>query len=102
MKSLLRSLSLWLTLAAIAWLMMRPTSPHLTSIFEGFGQLILPAVAAGLTVWAANGLRASRVVCWVFWAVTCGGWLTVVLVALGRGESRSFSDERQILQIAAA
>jgi hypothetical protein len=100
MKSLIRSLSLWALLAAIAWLMMLPTSASAATVFEGFAVLILPALAVWFTGRTAAGLPANRFFRWSFWALTCAGWLAVILLAAGRYERRGDADERQILQVA--
>jgi hypothetical protein len=100
-KAFLRAVALWSLLAAIAWLLVQPSSPKVDEVIAGCLTLVLPALAVWLTGRALAGLPPGRTWRWTFWAVTLAGWAMVLLCAAGRYEGAVTADQRTVLLQAA-
>ncbi len=102
MKSLIRTLSLWLVLAGACWLLLLPETPYFIGVIWGVVRVFSLPLAIVLT-WAAVAAlpdgRAGRWGRWPFWTITLAGWLAVVLLTEGRLEAKTHHDDRQMLMI---
>ncbi len=101
MKSLPRCLALWAVLAGVAWLLLQPETARTIGVVMGLLRLVSFSVAVVLTWIAMKALPRGRVWRCLFWTVSLAGWLSVILLAQGRFESRVHSDDRQVLVMGA-
>jgi hypothetical protein len=100
MKSLTRSLVLWIALTGIAWLLQQPELPLVTDPISGVVRLFSLALAVILTWAAVVALPAARLWRWSFCAITIAGWLAVGRLAEIRFESAEYGNDRQVLLLA--
>jgi len=99
MNALLRSVALWATLAATAWLLVESETSAI-GIMAGVFRLLSLTVAVILTWGAVAALSPSRFWRLSFWVVTVAGWLAVGLLVAGRFQGQAHFDDRQLLALA--
>jgi hypothetical protein len=98
MKTLSRASFLWPVLAGLSWLLASASGDDVTQFFAACGIFLLAPLGVWLTASAAATLPRHWAWRAGFWMVTTTGWLTLLLVAQGRGES--YPDERENILLA--
>ncbi len=92
MKTALRTLALLAALTATAWLLVGVSTDSALYPFACTGLFVLPTLAVWLTTRAVAGLPASWLGRVAFWAVALAGWISVLLLAQGRGEAADLDE----------